>query len=305
MATPTFLTGGQVQLNWTQNPTAGAYAVKGYSLYRVTGGGNTLVTTTTTPATSYTLTLAPGNNTYVVNAYNDAGPSGNSGTVTVNTALPSTPTQNALSNVSATSATVNWTASTVNANAAAITGYQVLVGVDGAAPSAVATTGAATLSQAVTIVAGHSYVFQVMAQSASGTTVASNSVTLADVVPNAVAAPTINRVTRNNPASTDSVRVTWTAPATVVNGLPVTTYYVDYSADSTFATGVTTQTYTGANGNLPATGSNTTTTFASVVRGTTAPTASSSAYFRVRAVNAAGTTTGASLTVSSATTPAL
>jgi hypothetical protein len=289
MATPTFLTGGQVQLNWTQNPTAGAYAVKGYSLYRVNGGGgNTLVTTTTTPATSYTLTLAAGNNTYVVNAYNDAGPSGNSGQVTVNTALPSTPTQNALGNVSATSATVNWTASTVTASQAPITGYQILVGVDGAAPSAVATTSAGTLSQAVNIAVGHSYVFQVKAQSASGTTVASNSVTLADV-----ATPALASAVRNGTTNTDTVGITWTAQASTS---PVTTYNVDYSTSTNFTGGTTTTlSYTGAT--LPAAGTTTTTTFTNVARGTNAATPTSTVYFRVRALNAANATIGTSPTL--------
>jgi FtsP/CotA-like multicopper oxidase with cupredoxin domain len=291
MATPTFLTGGQVQLSWTQPASVSPYAVKGYSVYRVAGGNNTLVTTTTTPSIlGYTLTLAAGNNTYLVNAYNDAGPSVNSGTVTVNTALPSTPAQNPVSAVTATSATVNWTASTVNGNAAPITGYQVFVGVDGAAPSSVATTGPTAVSQAVTIAAGHSYVFQVKAQSSSGTTVASNSVTLADV-----AAPALATAVRNAPvatSTTDTVGITWTAQASTS---PVTTYNVDYSTSTNF-TGNTTTTQTYSGGTLPAAGASTTTTFNAVARGTNAATPTGTVYFRVRAV-AAGATVGTSPTL--------
>jgi FtsP/CotA-like multicopper oxidase with cupredoxin domain len=304
MATPTFLSAGQVQLSWTETPNTSPYAVKGYSVYRTTGGGNTFVATVA--ATTYTVTPPTGNTNYFVTAYNDAGPSANSGTVTVNASVPNTPTQNAISGISAAGATINWAALTSPANAAAVTGYQILASVNGAAAAPIASTPVtgSTTSATVALTVGNTYVFSVIAQNIEGNSTASGTRTLAFAAPTAIA-PTLNRVTRNTPtttSTTDSVRVNWNAPNTVANASAVTTYYVDYSADATFPTtganATVSQTYAG--GTLPTAGTAMTTTFATVARGTAAATATSTAYFRVRAVNAVGTTTGTSLTVAPA-----
>jgi len=307
LAVPTFLAsaggGTQAVLSWTEAPNASTYAVKGYSVYQsFNGGAYNLVGSTPATATTFTATMptiSSNGYNFRVTAFNDAGPSLASNIIPVVNQVPTAPTQTAVTAVSATGATLHWTPATPVANAPAVTGFQVQESINGVAqvPNLVVNDPTAT-SLAVTFNAGSTYAFKVLAQNATGNSALStNTQTVTSTAPNAVATPTLRTVARNAPLLTstlDTVQIRWTAPAVLLNGPAVTSYVVEYSSDN-FATVTASQTYSLAT--LPAAGSGTNTTFNAVDRGTASSPATNSAYFRVRAINSVGTTTGTVLTV--------
>jgi titin len=343
LATPTFLSPTQVQLNWTEAPNASTYAVKGYTLWQKLGAATTYSVVGTAGTATSGMTVTPAavgaNSTgsYYVTAYNDAGPSAASTAQTVNTAVPntpttpvaaaasatsvtlslagtvpanapaitgyqflqslnggaytavtptaatlssatfavtagntyrfqavavnpvgnsatsgnsntvnmvvpSTPTQNAVSGISATGATINWNALTQPNNAPLVTGYQIMASVNGGVATAITSTPVTATSATVALTAGNSYVFTVVAQNVVGNSTASGA---SAALYNTGLAMT--SVTKG--ASTDTVNVNWTAlNQAAIGGSNITGYRVEYSTDATFATGVTRLTVTPAAG---------------------------------------------------------
>ena len=281
-------------VTWTA-PTlpAGTPAVTAYNVYN----GTTLLTATplAATATSYVATTVAGTAyNFSVVAVNAAGSSEASSMVTLSNTVPATLAAPTATFVNATSTTVSWTAPAAVAGAPAITGYNVYNGA-GNTPLNAAPLAATAASYTATTVAGTTYAFNVRAVNVVGASVAGATTTMANTVPVAPVTPTLVS-TALATTTTDTVTINWTPVANAANAQPVTTYYIDYATNAGFTTGMVTQTVTVASG-VTLSGAQSATF--EVARGTTSPTAASSAaFFRVRAANAVGTSTaGATLNV--------
>ncbi len=287
-----------VILHWTAgtaipSPTA----VTGFQVYR----DGVLLTTTAANATTATDT-APGvgtTHTYQVLAANLLGTS-NAVSTTAATVVQATPAL-----ASATATTVTWT-ETPTAGAPPVSSYQIWASVNGSTtltrvtttPTAIA--GTATTAN-VTTALGNSYVFYVRAVNLMGNSADSNASVKVSTAPVANVAPSLTSAVRNaavapaTASSTDTVVIGWTPAAQAAGASPVIRYEVQYATNTGFTAGLVSQTVTVSAGTTLTAPQ--TATFAAVARGTTAATPTSSAYFRVNAVNAVGTTNGATLTV--------
>jgi glucoamylase len=128
--TATAKTDKSVSLSWTASAVSGSNAPQGYDVYRAAGAGSTGATLVgQTTGTTYTDTglTASTEYTYYIVAYNIAGSSGNSGTLTVTTDVagtpPNAPTGLTVTGTTATTASLSWTAATDTSGTVA--GYQV------------------------------------------------------------------------------------------------------------------------------------------------------------------------------------
>jgi predicted phage tail protein len=201
--------------------------------------------------------------------------------------VPNQVTENAPTTATAGNITVNWTAGSVTGtNAPQISGYNVYNG--GTLLTATPVTGT---SYNVAATTGTTYTLTVAAVNAAGTGTQSTARTVVYTAPNAPGKPAAGTILPPaNGATTDTVPLSWTAPTAVTNQPGVTSYLIEYSTSATFASvlGSTTSTTTSANVSVP--------------RGTTAPALPSNTfmYFRVKAVNPAGT--GTASTISNAVT---
>ena len=251
-------------LSWTA-PAANGYAITGYTVTATPSAGVT-ITNTGTATTATVSGMAAGTSyTFAVTATNALGTSAPSSDISASNVITTPDVTNAPTGVAAsvtglTTATVTWNAPT-NINGSAITGYVVT-----ATPSTgvtITNTGTATSASVTGLTNGTSYVFAVRAVNGVGNSAAGSSAsTLIATAPAAPATPSV-AVT-----SISSLTPTWTAPA--ANGSPITSYTMQYSTDSTFATGVTTVSNA---------------TSGSAITGLTTGTAY---YFRVKAINAIG-----------------
>ncbi|MEB8328791.1 fibronectin type III domain-containing protein, partial [Flavobacteriaceae bacterium KMM 6897] len=207
------VTSTTVDLSWTfstDNEAVTDYRVynSGVLLVASTGGtGTTYTVLGLTPSTPYSLTVR------AIDAANNE--SGDSNIVNVTTTAdvtpPSAPTGLAASGTTATTTTLNWTASTDNV---AVTGYRVFQG-----GSLIGTTGGATTTFNVTLLSpSTAYAFTVRAIDAvpneSADSNIANVTTTADVTPPsaptglAASGTTATTTTLNWTASTDNVAVT-------------------------------------------------------------------------------------------------
>ena len=230
----------------------------------------------TVSGTTQSVTGLSANTTYYyrVRAVNSGGTSGNSNTITV-LSLPATPTANAASAITNTGFTANWSSvsgaasyrldvSTVNTFASFVSGYNNLT--------------VSTTSQTVSgLSANTTYYYRVRAVN-SGGGITSNSNVINPMT--ATAAPSANAATA---LATTSFTANWAS----VSG--ASGYRLDVSIVNTFAS------FVGSYNNLTVTGTS---------QSVTGLSAGTTYYYRVRAVNSAGTASGNSSTITTVTVPA-
>jgi RHS repeat-associated protein len=230
----------------------------------------------TVSGTSQSVTGLSANTTYYyrVRAVNSSGTSGNSNTITV-LSLPATPTASAASAITNTGFTANWGSvsgaasyrldvSTVNTFSSFVSGYNNLT--------------VSTTSQLVTgLSANTTYYYRVRAVSSGGATSAhSNTIT-------SVTAPAIPTANAATVLTTTSFTANWAS----VSG--ASGYRLDVSTVNTFAS------FVGSYNNFTVTGTS---------QSVTGLSAGTTYYYRVRAVNSAGTASGNSSTITTVTVPA-
>ncbi len=238
--TPTFanITGTGATVNWTASTDN--VGVTGYDVFV---NGSTTPAASTTGATTANLTGLTNGTSYTVTvkAKDAAGNVSNSSAAgsltTLDTAAPSAPTGVTGTNITPTSATINWTASTDNVG---VTGYEVFV--DGASK---ATTTSATTVNLTGLTQG-TYAVTVKAKDAAGNvSAASGAYSLVipaapdTTAPTAPGAPTFANVT------TTSATVNWAAST---DNVGVAGYQVFLNGSATPAattTGATTVNLTG------------------------------------------------------------
>ena len=281
-----FLSSTSATVSWkAATVAANAPAITAYNVLN----NGVVVATAASTATSVAVTGLTVGTTYsfTVVAVNGEGSSAASTAVTYANTVPNAPTGVTTAPVSATSVKVSWTAATVTATSQPVKSYSLYNGTTLLQSGITGTT--VTLTTGIT--AGTTYAFNVVAVSNNGNSLPSASVTYADSVPTAPAAPTLGTVTRNAPtttSTTDTVVINWAAVAAPAG--QTVTYKVDYSTTAAFTTVTSVTGITG-----------TTTTFTAVARGTAAATPTSTAYFRVTAVDTVGSSVAsATLTVAPA-----
>jgi titin len=262
---------GSVSLTWTPPASNGGAAVSGYNIYRSTspgGEGSTPVKTGVT-TTSFTDTSLTNGTTYyyTVAAVNAAGtsPQSNEASATPRATVPSAPT-GLVASAGDGKVMLSWTVPNSDGGSP-ITGYNVYrsttPGGEGGTVFATAVSSTYT-DQAVTN--GTTYYYTVAAVNAVGTSPQSGE---ANATPQATAPTAPLGLTAS--AGNNLVSLSWSVPAST-GGSPITSYNVYRSTSpggegsTALATGVTTASYTDN----------------AVTNGTTY-------YYKVAAVNSAGT----------------
>ena len=283
----------QVALSWVA-PSANGSAITGYQVQVATSAAGTYTnatgctSNTTSTATTCTATGLTNGTAYyfkvaAINAAGTATASPATSAVVPNT----TPdTASAPTGVAGdTQVAVSWTAPTNSGSA--ITGYQVQVSTSASGTYSNATgctsntTSTATTCTATGLTNGTAYYFKIAAINAAGTATASaaSSGVVPYGIPATASAPT-------GTAGNTQVVVSWVAPST--NGSAITGYQVQVS--------------TGASGSYSnATGCTSNTTSTATTCPATSLTNGTAYYFKVAAINAAGTATASS--ASSSITP--
>jgi RHS repeat-associated protein len=245
--------------NWNSVTGATGYRLDvstsiGFSSF-VSGYNNLSVGTTSQNVTNLT-----GGTTYYyrVRAENTSGSSANSGSAEVTT-VPAAPTANAASDIATTSFTANW------GSASTATAYLLDVSEQSDFSTFVPGYNGRPVfgtSQAVTgLTGGTTYRYRVRALNSSGTSSSSNVITTLSIP----AAPQLNGPSS---VSTTSFTINWGSVTSA------TGYRLDVSTDSTFAS------FLAGYDNL---------TVSTTSRNVTGLTAGTVYYYRVRAVNASGT----------------
>ena len=225
------ITASGATLSWAAPTSDGGAAITRYIVeYRTASVTAWQSVSVTAPATNTTLTALTSSTGYVfrVTAQNSAGSSPASATSTLTTlsppaSTPSTPATPTASNITATGATLAWTAPTSNGGAA-ITGYIVQYRPTTSSTWQSVTVTAPTTSTTLTGLASDTgYTFRVTAQNSAGNSPASATSTLTTLTaaPSAPAAPTASSITATG------ATVSWTAPASN-GGATITRYIVEY-----------------------------------------------------------------------------
>jgi len=216
---------------------------------------------------------------YRVRAYNTGGTSGNSNTITVATLpnAPAAPTANAATSITSSSFTANWS------SASGATGYRLDVSTSNTFSSFVSgfqdLDVGNVLSQSVTGLGGNTaYFYRVRAYNTGGTSGNSNTIS-ATTLPGAPAAPAAN-------AATSITATSFTANWSSSSG--ATGYRLDVSTSNTFSSFVSGFSDLDV-GNV-------------LSKSVTGLTANTTYFYRVRAVNAGGTS-GNSNTITVNTLP--
>ena len=277
-----------VTLNWTAPTSDGGAAITDYMIEYDTDmnfSSSPTTVSTATAATSHTVSALTNATPYYfrVAAVNAAGtgayyPGATDAAVSATPAPTAPAAPSALMATAANAAvTLNWTAPTSDGGAA-ITDYMIEYDTDmnfSSSPTTVSTATAATSHTVSTLTNATPYYFRVAAVNAVGTgayypgaTDAAVSATPAPTAPTAPAAPSALMAAAANAA----VTLNWTAP-TSDGGAAITGYMVEYDTDMNFSSSPTT---------VP-----TATAATSYI--VSALTNATPYYFRVAAVNAAGT----------------
>ncbi len=269
------ITTGGATLGATIESNGGTPVTASGVAYGTTVNPTTSGTKTTATATSGAFTVnvtgLASNTVYHYRGYatNVAGTSYTSGSTFMTVSSP--PKATAATAVSASGFTANWTAPT---GSAAITGYRLDVATDSGFGSMVSGYGNLSVSGTSQTVAGlsagNSYYYRVRAMNAGGTSTSSNiiSVTTVSGPPTATAATAL---------SASGFTANWVAPSG--NGV-VTGYRLDVATDSGFGSMVP------GYSNLLVTGTG---------HAVTGLSAGKTYYYRVRAVNAGGTSTNSDI----------
>ncbi len=298
-AAPTGLTAtaaGQTTINlrWTAPTNTGGASITGYRIEVSPNGTSNWTnqqanTGSTTTSYSHTGLSAGTTRHYRVSAINFVGTGAASNVASATTSTPTATAPAAPTGLTATAAgqtTINlsWTAPT-NTGGADITGYQIEVSPNGTSnwTNQQANTGSTTTSYSHTgLSAGTTRHYRVSAINSVGTGAASNvaSATTSTPTATAPAAPTGLTATA---AGQTTINLSWTAP-TNTGGADITGYQIEVSPNGT-------SNWTNQQAN---TGS-TTTSYAH-----TGLSAGTTRYYRVSAINSAGT--GAASNVATATT---
>ena len=218
-------------LSWSAPVSDGGAAIDRYLVeYRPATSATWQSVTVTAPTTTTTLTALSNNTGYVfrVTAHNSAGNSLASATssLTTLTSVPSAPAAPTATNITATGATLSWSAPTSNGGAA-IDRYLVEYRpATATAWQSVTVTAPATTTTLTGLTNNTNYVFRVTAHNSAGNSPASatsKSKTLTGI-------PSAPRSVLVSSAGT-TASVSWTAPS-ATNGTPVTGYLVEYKAST-------------------------------------------------------------------------
>lgn len=234
--------GASVNLTWKNNATN----VTGYIVERSTDGQNFTVIGKPTGTQLTDTNLKAGTTyTYRVKAVNGTVESiySNTSSVTISEISPTAPSNLTASVVFGLGVKLTWIDQSLNE-----TGFTIERSTDGINFTAIASRGLKTGSATTvsytdtTVEAGTSYFYRVNAVNGSVASDYTNVVQAAiTIVP---AAPTGAGATATSGTTSDTIRVTWTAPEGTVSS-----YDVQFSTDSTFATNVSTYN-TGSTGTL-------------------------------------------------------
>jgi subtilisin family serine protease len=228
--TASSITATGATLSWTTPTSNGGAAITRYIVeYRAASATAWRTVTVTAPTTSKKITGLANNAGYVfrVTAQNSAGNSPASATSTLTTLIapPSRPLAPLVSNITATGATLTWTAPTSNGGAEIdryILEYRLATSSTWQSVTVTAPTTSTTLAG---LKNNTVYVFRVTAQNSAGRSQASPG--------------TRSRTQTGIPSTPGNVlvssagtslSVSWNAPAT--NGTPITGYIIEYKANS-------------------------------------------------------------------------
>ena len=281
----------QIDLSWTTPESDGGAAISGYRVEVSTDNASwsNLAADTGSTATSYNHTgLTAGTTRYYrVSAINSVGASLTSSTASATTdsaapTFPDPPTGLSATANGQTQIDVAWTAPASDGGAA-ITGYRIEVSANGSSWSDLAAdTGSTTTSYGHTgLTAGSTRHYRVSAINSVGTSLASSTVsaTTDATTVSAPGAPTGLSATANGQTRID---LSWTAPSSN-GGAAISGYRIEVSTDGSSWS------------NLAADTGSTSTSYSH-----TSLTADSKRYYRVSAINSAGT--GSASSAANATT---
>ena len=215
-------------LSWSAPTSDGGAAIDRYLVeYRPATSAAWQSVTVTAPATTTTLTALSNNTGYVfrVTAHNSAGnsPASTTSSLTTLTSVPSAPAAPTATNITATGATLSWSAPTSNGGAA-IDRYLVEYRpVTSTAWQSVTVRASATNTKLTTLSNNTGYVFRVTAHNSAGNSPASttSSLTTLTSVPSRPAAPTASNITATG------ATLSWSAP-TSNGGAAIDRYLVEY-----------------------------------------------------------------------------
>ncbi len=228
-------------MSWTASTDN--VGVTGYEVYL---NGAATPAATTTGATTVNLTGLTNGTTYAVTvkakdaAGNVSAASGAGTLKTLDTAAPSAPTGVGATNVTPTSATINWTASTDNVG---VTGYEVYV--NGAA-TPVATTTGATTANLTGLSPQTTYAVTVKAKDAAGNvSAASGAFSLVTPAAPDTTAPTAPGTPTFASITGTSATVNWTASTDNVGVTGYEVYLNGAATPAATTTGATTANLTG------------------------------------------------------------
>jgi hypothetical protein len=167
------------------------------------------------------------------------GASGTSkATVTLVAPLPAAPTLNTVTVPNARNVSLTWT--NTSPQGVTVTNYKIEYSTDnGASWNTLATTLTNTPAWTTTnqpLSTGRTYLFRVTAISGTGasalSSTPSSTVKLVYTVPGSPTSLAVGSIARVGTTNQDAVTLNWTAPVVPANGLPLTSYTVQYSTNN-------------------------------------------------------------------------